>query len=184
MSNVTDWLIGNVLVTYLTLVSWRRKRRRNVPSPQLLYHRCTAEAHSLSSSAKNWCAFACTLLVYPRCGVGCVWRNMHTNCQWLVLLTLEGDWAIGRYPIMSVTLTLCSFKERGLHKYVIETFSFQGKVNAGMKNIWMRCKFFYYKVPLVLGFEVTKMSSVLNCALQWFFTNINGAYEYNSKEYI
>ncbi len=28
-----DWLIGNVSVTYVTLVPWRREQRRNVPSP-------------------------------------------------------------------------------------------------------------------------------------------------------
>ncbi len=48
-----DWLKVNISVTYVTLVPWRRERRRNVPSPQLLYHRCTAGAHSLGSSAKK-----------------------------------------------------------------------------------------------------------------------------------
>ncbi len=39
------------------------------------------------------------VLLYPRCGAGCAWRNTHANCHWLVLLTLEGDWALGRDPI-------------------------------------------------------------------------------------
>ncbi len=53
-----DWLIGNVSVSYVTLVPWRWEWRRNILSPQLLYHRCMAGAHSLGSSVKNWCAFA------------------------------------------------------------------------------------------------------------------------------
>ncbi len=65
----------------------------------MLYHRCTAGAHSLGSSAKNWCAFARALLLYPHRGAGCAWRNTHANCHWLVLLTLEGDWALRRDPI-------------------------------------------------------------------------------------
>ncbi len=56
-------------------------------------------AESLSSEAKSCCAFARALLLYPHCGAGCAWRNMHANCHWLVLLTLEGDWALGRDPI-------------------------------------------------------------------------------------
>ncbi len=53
----------------------------------------------LGSEAKSWCAFARALLLYPRCRAGCAWRNTHANCHWLVLLTLEGDWALGRDPI-------------------------------------------------------------------------------------
>ncbi len=34
-------------------------------------------------------------------GAGCAWRNK------MLLLTLKGDWALGRDPIMSVTLMLC-----------------------------------------------------------------------------
>ncbi len=65
-------------------------------SPQAgwVYHHCMAGAHSLGSLAKNWCAFAHALLLYPRCGAGCAWRNTHANCHWLVLLTLWGDWAL------------------------------------------------------------------------------------------
>ncbi len=43
----------------------------DVPSPQLLYHRCMAGAQSLGSSAKNWCPF---------CGAGCAWR---VTFEWL-----------------------------------------------------------------------------------------------------
>ncbi len=38
----SDRLIGNISVTYVTLVPWRRERKRHVPSPQLLYHRWAA----------------------------------------------------------------------------------------------------------------------------------------------
>ncbi len=86
-----DWLIRNVSVRYVTLVTWRREWRRNVPSPRLLCHRCMARALSLGSTAKNWCAFVSALLLYLR--VGCAGRNTHANCHWLVLLTLKGDWA-------------------------------------------------------------------------------------------
>ncbi len=77
-----------------------------------------AGAHSLGSSAKNWCAFARALLLYPRCGAGCAWRNTHANCHWLVLLTLEDDWALGRDPISQSHwryVSVPSFRERGLH---------------------------------------------------------------------
>ncbi len=49
--------------------------------------------------AKNCCAFARALLLYPHRGAGCAWRNTHANRHWLVLLTLEGDWALRRDPI-------------------------------------------------------------------------------------
>ncbi len=49
----SDRLIGNVSVTYVTLVPWRRERRRHVSSPRLLYHRWAAGPR-LSSSAKTW----------------------------------------------------------------------------------------------------------------------------------
>ncbi len=39
------------------------------------------------------------MCIYPRCGMGCTWQSMHANCHWLVLLALEGDWALGRDPI-------------------------------------------------------------------------------------
>ncbi len=32
-------------------------------------------------------------------GAECAWQNTHANCHWLVLLTLEGDWALRRDPI-------------------------------------------------------------------------------------
>ncbi len=35
---VTDWKRTSRF-TYVTLVPWRRERRRHIPSPQLLYHR-------------------------------------------------------------------------------------------------------------------------------------------------
>ncbi len=53
----------------------------------------------LGSEAKSWCAFARALLLYPHRGAECAWRNTHANCHWLVLLTLEGDWALRRDPI-------------------------------------------------------------------------------------
>ncbi len=39
------------------------------------------------------------MCICPRCEMGCTWQSMHANCHWLVLLTLEGDWALGRDPI-------------------------------------------------------------------------------------
>ncbi len=35
-------------------------------------------------------------------------QSTHDNCHWLVLLTLEGDWALWRDPSMSVTADLTS----------------------------------------------------------------------------
>ncbi len=48
---------------------------------------------------------------------------MHANCHWLVLLTLYGDWVLGRDPITSVTLMLpLRSLLRGMRvTYVIET---------------------------------------------------------------
>ncbi len=37
--------------------------------------------------------------VHTHRGAECAWRNTHANCHWLVLLTLEGDWALRRDPI-------------------------------------------------------------------------------------
>ncbi len=97
----------------------------NVPSPRLLYHHCTAGAHNLRSSAKNWCVFVCALLLYPCCGVGCAWWNTHANCDWLVLLTLESDWALERDPTTSIPLTLHlhSLLQGKRVTYITETFS-------------------------------------------------------------
>ncbi len=39
-----DRLKGNVSVTYVTLVPWRRERRCHVPSPQSLYHSWAARS--------------------------------------------------------------------------------------------------------------------------------------------
>ncbi len=39
-----DRLKGNVSVTYVILVPWRRERRRHILSPQLLYHRWAARS--------------------------------------------------------------------------------------------------------------------------------------------
>ncbi len=62
-----------------------------------LQNAATREAYT--GPAKNCCAFARALLLYPHRGAGCTWRNTHGNCHWLVLLTLEGDWALRRDPI-------------------------------------------------------------------------------------
>ncbi len=119
-----DWQIGKVSVTYVALVPWRREWKRNVLLPRLLYHCCTAGAHSLGSSVKNWCAFARALLLYRRCRAKHGW-NTNANCHWLVLLTLKGDWALERDPTTSVTLTLrlCSLLQGMRVTYVAETFS-------------------------------------------------------------
>ncbi len=101
-----DCLKGNVSVTFVTLVPWRRERRRNVPSPQLLYHRCMAGAHSLGSSAKNWCAF---------CGEGCAWR---VTFEWL------GSQARSHYVSQSdVTSPFPSSGNEGYVCNVTETLS-------------------------------------------------------------
>ncbi len=62
----SDRLIGNVSVTYVTLVPWRRERRRHVPSPRLLYHRWGAGPR-LGSSAKTWICAAPAAYLCSRC---------------------------------------------------------------------------------------------------------------------
>ncbi len=62
----SDRLIGNVSVTYVTLVPWRRERRRHVPSPRLLYHRWAAGPR-LGSSAKTWICAAPAAYLCSRC---------------------------------------------------------------------------------------------------------------------
>ncbi len=62
----SDRLIGNVSVTYVTLVPWRRERRRHVPSPRLLYHRWAAGSR-LGSSAKTWICAAPAAYLCSRC---------------------------------------------------------------------------------------------------------------------
>ncbi len=54
----------NVSVTYVTLVPWRRERRRHVPSPRLLYHRWGPR---LGSSAKTWICAAPAAYLCSRC---------------------------------------------------------------------------------------------------------------------
>ncbi len=68
-------------------------------TPTLLVLQTLWRLQWLGSEAKSWCAFARALLLYPHCGAECAWRNTHANCHWLVLLTLEGDWALRRDPI-------------------------------------------------------------------------------------
>ncbi len=62
----SDRLIGNISVTYVTLVPWRRERRRHVPSPRLLYHRWAAVPR-LGSSAKTWICAAPAAYLCSRC---------------------------------------------------------------------------------------------------------------------
>ncbi len=51
---------------YVTLVPWRRERRRHVPSPPLLYHRWAAGPR-LGSSAKTWICAAPAAYLCSRC---------------------------------------------------------------------------------------------------------------------
>ncbi len=62
----SDRLIGNVSVTYVTLVPWRRERRCHVPSPRLLYHRWAAGPR-LCSLAKTWICAAPAAYLCSRC---------------------------------------------------------------------------------------------------------------------
>ncbi len=62
----SDRLIGNVSVMYVTLISWRRERRRHVPSPRLLYNHWVAGPR-LSSSVKTWICAAPASYLYSRC---------------------------------------------------------------------------------------------------------------------
>ncbi len=144
-----DWLIGNISEMYVTLVPWTREWRRNVPSPRFSFLRrtgqdtqCTAGAHSLGSSAKNWCAFASALLLYPCCRAGSVWQNTHVNCHWLVLLTLEGDWTLEQDPTTSVTLMLhlLSLLQGTRVTYVTEMliFPFLSSETACSPSLWWR----------------------------------------------
>ncbi len=92
----------------IPLVSHSDVRIAIVSSPLLLYHRCTAGAHSLGSSAKNCFAFACALPFRGK-------RQPPLAC----LLTLEGDWALQRDPISQSLwryVSVPSFRERGLRK--------------------------------------------------------------------
>ncbi len=59
VTNVTrsDRLKGNVSVTCVTLVPWRRERRRRVPSRR----------HRLGSSVKTWICAAPAAYLYSRC---------------------------------------------------------------------------------------------------------------------
>ncbi len=52
-----------------------------------------------NAEAVSYEAIRAALLLYPHRGAECAWRNTHANCHWLVLLTLEGDWALRRDPI-------------------------------------------------------------------------------------
>ncbi len=66
------WSLGRTMstlvfsVTYVTLVPWRRERRRHVPSPWLLYHHWVAGSR-LGSSAKTWICTTPAAYLYSRC---------------------------------------------------------------------------------------------------------------------
>ncbi len=62
----SDRLIGNVSVTYVSLVPWRRERRCHFPSSRLLYHRWAAGSR-LGSLAKTWICNAPAAYLYSRC---------------------------------------------------------------------------------------------------------------------
>ncbi len=70
---LSDRLNGNVLVMYVTLVPWRRERRRHVPSPQLLYHRWAAgsPARLLSESMINAVHLLPLILTLWSAAAGC-----------------------------------------------------------------------------------------------------------------
>ncbi len=70
----SDRLKGNVSVTYVTLVPWRRERRRHVPFPQLLNNRWVAGSparwinavHLLPLILMLWSAAAGCELLYAK----------------------------------------------------------------------------------------------------------------------
>ncbi len=114
----SDRLIGNVSVTYVTLVPWRRERRRHVPSPRLLYHRWAGRspARLLSENLNMRCTCCLFMLTLWSAAAGC--NNRMPMC--IGSFSLHSKW-IGlskRYPNSSVLrrdVSVPSFRERGLH---------------------------------------------------------------------
>ncbi len=73
-----------------TWLTWKGRPVITVSVPPL-YSRGT-EYQFLSE--KLMCVCTCSPFI-PKLRAECAWRNTHANYHWLVLLTLEGDWAFG-----------------------------------------------------------------------------------------
>ncbi len=114
----SDRLKGNVSVTYVTLVPWKRERRRQVPSPQSLYHSWAAGSPArLLGENMNQCGAPAAS--YTR-AAGCGSQMPNTACQYPLarLVTLEVDWSRWRDPNSSVTDVTPPFPPSGNKGYI------------------------------------------------------------------
>ncbi len=130
ISSVTDVtrssrLKGNVSVTYVTLVPWRREWIRHGPSPQSLYHSWAAgsPAQLLSENINECGAPAAS----DTCAAGCgsQMQNTASQCPLARLVTLKVDWSLWQDPISwSPTWRLRSLLQGTRVTYVTETLLF------------------------------------------------------------
>ncbi len=111
----SDRLIGNVLVTYVTLIPWRREQRRHVPSPRLLYH------HWADPGRKTWTAPVAYL--YLRCDQWQLDAIIACQCALARLVYTRS-----RLVSLSETWRLHSLLQGTRVTYITKTFHLYGEI--------------------------------------------------------
>ncbi len=112
----SDRLKGNVSVTYVTLVPWRRERRLHVPPPQLLYHPWAAGSlvRRLSQNLRMRCTCCLVILALRSMAAGC----NHRMPMCIGSFSLHSKWiGLSEIPIRRhrSDVSVPSFREWGLH---------------------------------------------------------------------
>ncbi len=131
----SDRLIGNVSVTYVTLVPWRRERRRHVPSPRLLYHRWAAGSR-LGSSAKTWICAAPAAYLCSHCDQRQLDAIIACQCALARLVyTRSGLVSLSDIPIRRSSDVTSPFPPSGNEGYIRNRDVFQGTCSC-LLDIW------------------------------------------------
>ncbi len=131
-------LKGNMSVTYVTLVPWRREWRCHVPLPQSLYHSWAAgsPARLLSENMIYCNAPAASYTHAARCGSQM--RNNACQCSLARLVTLKGSRRdpIRRSPMWRLRSLLQGFRVT----YVTEMLSVSKYDNRfDLYLVWNKC---------------------------------------------
>ncbi len=137
----SDRLIGNVSVTYVTLVPWRRERRRHVPSPRLLYHRWAAgsPARLLSENLNMRCTCCLLILTLWSAAAGC--NNRMPMCIGSFRYTRSGLVSLSEIPIRRSPDVTSLFPPSGNEGYISNRDHTQNLYCMDGHLLKLKCKY-------------------------------------------
>ncbi len=112
---------------YVTLVPWRRERRRHVPLPRLLYHRWAAgsPARLLSENLNMRCTCCLLILTLWSAAAGC--NNRMPMCIGSFSYTRSGLVSLSEIPICRSPDVASPFPPSGNEGYIRNRDVFEGK---------------------------------------------------------